>query len=91
VPACIKKSNQYHVAKLFRGTVFYIKNISHVFQMLNIFGSLLERPIIKADFDFKYPILLEKFNSSLDASKKLFDEHLAESENLVCFITSFSL
>ena len=47
--------------------------------MLSIFGSLLERPIIKHDFDHKYPILLKLFNKSLDESKMIFDQHVKAS------------
>ncbi|CAK8695850.1 unnamed protein product [Clavelina lepadiformis] len=55
-----------------------------IFKMLNIFGSLLERPIIKNDFDHKYPLLLAHFNGSLDRAKTIFDEHVTASANQSC-------
>uniref|UniRef100_H2ZKA8 AAA+ ATPase domain-containing protein n=1 Tax=Ciona savignyi TaxID=51511 RepID=H2ZKA8_CIOSA len=58
--------------------------MASICKMLNIFGSLLDRPIIKADFDHKYPILLRLFNTSLDKIKQIFDEHVIATANQPC-------
>ncbi|XP_039265498.2 dynein beta chain, ciliary-like [Styela clava] len=55
--------------------------IESMFKMLNMFGTLLERPIIKRDFDHKYPMLLVSFNTTLDDVKRMFDSHVADVAN----------
>lgn len=43
--------------------------------MVDIFGSLLERPLIYEDFKSRYPCLLKMIEVDLDEVKKIFDEH----------------
>ena len=43
--------------------------------MVDIFGSLLERPLIHGDFKSRYPCLLRMIEVDLDEVKKIFDEH----------------
>ena len=43
--------------------------------MVDIFGSLLERPLIYEDFKSRYPCLLRMIEVDLDEVKKIFDEH----------------
>ena len=49
--------------------------------MVDIFGSLLERPLINEDFKSRYPCLMKMIEADLDEVKKIFDCHAnAESE-----------
>jgi len=48
-----------------------------VHQLLDIMGSLLDRPLIKKDFEEKYPILVEKMNQELDTAKAIYDAQVA--------------
>lgn len=48
-----------------------------------MFGSLLDRPIIKEKFDARYAYLLSIFNDSLDEVKQIFDSHIADVANEV--------
>ena len=50
--------------------------------MLDIFGTLLERPVIKKDFDHHYWLVIEMMEAELNNAKQLFDDvtsHLAET------------
>lgn len=48
-----------------------------------MFGSLLDRPIIKEKFDARYSYLLSIFNDSLDEVKQIFGGHIADVANEV--------
>ena len=49
--------------------------------MVDIFGTLLERPLIQEDFKSRYPCLMIMIEADLDEVKKIFDYHVhAESE-----------
>ncbi len=49
--------------------------------MIDIFGSLLERPVINEDFKAKYPCLFKMIETDLDQVKRIFDNQTAsESE-----------
>lgn len=50
------------------------------FKLIAIFGTLLERPLVKRDFDAKYPILIEMMDAEMDLAKEMYDEHMAEFE-----------
>ena len=39
-------------------------------------GSLLERELIKKDFEEKYPILIEMMHRELDIAKEIYDNQL---------------
>ena len=39
-------------------------------------GSLLERPLIKKDFDEKYSIVIHKMHEMLDEAKVLYDKQV---------------
>ena len=45
-------------------------------------GSLLERPLIKKDFDEKYSVVMERMHEMLDEAKVLYDKQ-------VCFFVSY--
>lgn len=40
-------------------------------------GSLLERPLIHKDFQYKYPVLVSMYSEELDEAKKIYDYQLA--------------
>uniref|UniRef100_H2YYB5 AAA+ ATPase domain-containing protein n=1 Tax=Ciona savignyi TaxID=51511 RepID=H2YYB5_CIOSA len=46
------------------------------FKLIAMFGSLLERPIIKQDMWPKYPVLLSIFHTELDEAKVIFDRQM---------------
>ena len=51
-------------------------------QMVDIFGTLLDRPLIKEEFKSRYPCLMKMIEADLDDVKKIFDHHVnAESES----------
>lgn len=39
-------------------------------------GSLLDRPLIKKDFEEKYPILVELMNKEMDTAKEIYDAQM---------------
>ena len=41
--------------------------------MLDAFGTLLDRSIIKVNSEPKYPLLIQMYESELDSTKKMFD------------------
>ncbi len=47
-----------------------------IFKLLEMLGSLVERPLIHRDFRYKYPILVQLVSQELDSSKLIFDEQL---------------
>ena len=55
---------------------FYI-NICILLQMIDIFGTLLDRPVIHEDFKSKYPCILGMIETDLDEVKRIFDHHIA--------------
>ena len=52
-----------------------------IFKLLEMMGSLLERPVIHEDFKTKYPILLSMYNQELDQAKMIFDEQMKAAES----------
>ncbi|XP_077967769.1 dynein beta chain, ciliary-like [Styela clava] len=46
------------------------------FKLLHMFGSLLQRPLIKQDVWSKYPILLGMFHKELDDAKIIYDKQM---------------
>lgn len=42
-------------------------------QLIDIMGSLLERPLIKKDFDAKYPVVVDKMHEMLDEAKLMYN------------------
>jgi len=45
-------------------------------QLLDMFGSLLERPLIAVDAADKYPVLISMFNSALDHARLIYSRHI---------------
>ncbi|XP_068120654.1 dynein axonemal heavy chain 9 isoform X2 [Hyperolius riggenbachi] len=65
------------------GTVFSLafddtSGLEHAFRLLDMFGSLLERPLIARDAFDKYPLLVSMFDQELDDAKAIFDQHMTE-------------
>ncbi|KAM6297516.1 dynein axonemal heavy chain 9 [Aegotheles albertisi] len=63
------------------GTVFIqafqdASDLEHTFKLLDMFGSLLERPVIAADAAEKYPVLIRMFNSALDHARLIYSRHI---------------
>ena len=48
--------------------------------MLDMMGSLLERPIVHGIFKHNYPILVQICNENLDDAKIIFDQQLARGK-----------
>lgn len=51
-------------------------------QLLDMFGSLLERPLIAADAADKYPVLIRMFNSALDHARLIYSRHIQAEREL---------
>ncbi|XP_044152524.1 dynein axonemal heavy chain 9 [Bufo gargarizans] len=65
------------------GTVFCLgfddtSGLEHAFRLLDMFGSLLDRPIIARDAFDKYPLLITMFEEELDTAKAIYDRHMLE-------------
>nr|XP_006635186.1 PREDICTED: dynein heavy chain 9, axonemal isoform X1 [Lepisosteus oculatus] len=56
--------------------------LEHAFKVLDMFGSLLERPLIAADAEDRYPLLISMFDKELDNAKVLFNKHVHKEEEL---------
>ena len=39
-------------------------------------GTLLDRPLIKTDFELKYPILVDMMNKEMDVAKEIYDHQM---------------
>ncbi|MBN3279379.1 DYH9 protein, partial [Polyodon spathula] len=69
------------------GTVFNqafedASGLEHAFKLLDMFGSLLERPLIAADAHNKYPRLVSMFDKELDGCKILYNQHVQKEVEL---------
>ncbi|KAG7491786.1 hypothetical protein MATL_G00007500 [Megalops atlanticus] len=56
--------------------------LEHAFKVLDMFGSLLSRPLIAADADDRYPLLVSMFDRELDCCKVLYNRHVQREEEL---------
>lgn len=50
-------------------------------QLLDILGTLLERDLIKKDFDDKYPNVVVMMHKELDKAKQIYDEQMELKAN----------
>ncbi|XP_077979817.1 dynein beta chain, ciliary-like [Glandiceps talaboti] len=50
--------------------------VESVFKLLDCYGTLLDRPIIREDFEHKYPSLLEMYSNDLDEAKVIYDKQM---------------
>ncbi|XP_077110730.1 dynein axonemal heavy chain 9 isoform X2 [Ranitomeya variabilis] len=65
------------------GTLFCLafadtSSLEQTFRLLDMFGGLLDRPIIAQDAFDKYPLLIAMFEEDLDATKSIYDQHMVE-------------
>ncbi|KAI8492613.1 Dynein heavy chain 9, axonemal, partial [Branchiostoma belcheri] len=54
--------------------------IEAIFKLLDIFGSLLERPIITEDTNSRYPTILSMYDRDLDTAKQMYDRYMTEEK-----------
>ncbi|XP_063312141.1 dynein axonemal heavy chain 9 [Pelobates fuscus] len=54
--------------------------LEHAFRLLDMFGNLLDRPLVVEDAFKKYPLLITMFDHELDSAKVLFDKHVQNDE-----------
>lgn len=50
--------------------------LESTFKLLDIMGTLLDRPLIKKDFEGKYPVLVEMMNKEMDIAKEIYDNQM---------------
>ena len=50
---------------------------------MNILGTLVERPIIKQDFDKNYKVLVDMYAEEIENCKSVFDKHVKDHHNQV--------
>ena len=54
--------------------------LESAFRLIDIFGSLLERPLLKTDFDPNYPRMVTMMDEVLNETKQIFDKHMGIKE-----------
>ncbi|XP_034563350.1 dynein heavy chain 9, axonemal [Notolabrus celidotus] len=69
------------------GTIFCqafedTSGLEHAFKVLDMFGSLLERPIVAADALDRYPLLVSMFDRELDCCRVLYNKHIMAAKKL---------
>ncbi|KAL8567586.1 hypothetical protein ACOMHN_054399 [Nucella lapillus] len=52
------------------------------FKLIGMMGNFLERPLIKKDFECKYPLILQRLNSHLDETQSMIDRQLATLKSM---------
>uniref|UniRef100_A0ABM5FM48 Dynein axonemal heavy chain 9 isoform X2 n=1 Tax=Pogona vitticeps TaxID=103695 RepID=A0ABM5FM48_9SAUR len=57
-------------------------SVEHAFKLIDIFGSLLERPLIAADACAKYHLLIAMFDKDLDDAKLIYLKHTQDEVEL---------
>ncbi|XP_068439704.1 dynein axonemal heavy chain 9 isoform X3 [Clinocottus analis] len=56
--------------------------LEHAFKVLDMFGGLLERPLVATDALERYPLLVSMFEKELDCCKGLYNTHIHTAEEL---------
>ncbi|KAM7382161.1 hypothetical protein PAMA_012837 [Pampus argenteus] len=56
--------------------------LEHAFKVLDMFGGLLERPLVAEDALARYPLLVSMFDRELDCCKLLYNKHIQIAEEL---------
>ncbi|KAG8446024.1 hypothetical protein GDO86_013774 [Hymenochirus boettgeri] len=51
-------------------------NLGFAFKLMDMFGTLLERPRIAAEAFHKFPLLISMFDQELDSTKTLYNQHM---------------
>nr|XP_033467962.1 dynein heavy chain 9, axonemal [Epinephelus lanceolatus] len=54
--------------------------LEHAFKVVDMFGSLLERPLVATDALDRYPLLVSMFDKELDGCKRLYNKHIQTAE-----------
>ncbi|XP_062234716.1 dynein axonemal heavy chain 9-like [Platichthys flesus] len=69
------------------GTIFCLAfddaaGLEPTFKVVDMFGSLLERPLVAADAVSRYPLLVTVFETELNCCKLVYDKHIQLAEEL---------
>ncbi|KAM4623876.1 dynein axonemal heavy chain 9 isoform 1-T1 [Polymixia lowei] len=56
--------------------------LENTFKVVDMFSSLLERPLVAVDAQDRYPLLVSVFDKELDCCKLLFNKHTQHAEDL---------
>ncbi|XP_034427399.1 dynein heavy chain 9, axonemal [Hippoglossus hippoglossus] len=69
------------------GTIFCLAfddacGLQPTFKVVDMFGSLLERPLVAADAVSRYPLLVTVFEKELNSCKLIYDKHIQLTEEL---------
>ncbi|XP_072311900.1 dynein axonemal heavy chain 9 [Eucyclogobius newberryi] len=56
--------------------------LEHAFKVLDMFGSLLERPLVAVDAMDRYPILVSMFDQELDRTRLIYTRRLQAADQL---------
>lgn len=69
------------------------RDIPFSLQLLEMMGSLLERPLVHRDFQTKYPVLLSMYDRELDQTKVIFNQQISQNRSPqvhihICTLTS---
>ncbi|XP_032831905.2 dynein axonemal heavy chain 9 isoform X1 [Petromyzon marinus] len=57
-------------------------SVEHAFKLMDMFGSLLERPLIADDANVHLPRLVTMFDQDLDSAKVIYNRHIATEKDL---------
>ncbi|XP_078081541.1 dynein axonemal heavy chain 9 [Mustelus asterias] len=58
--------------------------LEHAFKLLDMFGSLLERPLIAVNASDKYPSLVVMYSKELDDVKHIYNKHMEKAMEFGC-------
>lgn len=72
---CILENYLKYFNKYAQSLIWFI-----AFQLLDIMGSLLDRELIKKDFDEKYPLIVKMMDKELDVAKSVYDDQMASKK-----------
>ncbi|KAL4648151.1 dynein heavy chain 9, axonemal-like [Arapaima gigas] len=57
-----------------------VSDLEHAFKVIDMFGSLLHRPLIAAGMQSKYPQLVNMLDCELDSCRVLYNRHIQKEE-----------
>ena len=52
----------------------------NVLQLIDVFGGLLDRKLIKKDFEPRLPEIVERFHEELDKAKEVYDAQMKSTK-----------
>ncbi|MCJ8738378.1 hypothetical protein PDJAM_G00035190 [Pangasius djambal] len=79
---CKVKDTDLRLGAIFCQAFDDASGLEYAFKVLDMFGSLLERPLIAADALKRYPELVKMFDKELDCCKALYKKHTQAEEQL---------